>query len=86
MSEEEIRIGDEVLSDIGISSSKGLVLAICNNGVKILWQDLRCTTWTYEGAKSIKTGRNFPQIAEVLKQMKEPQDSEVENGNDNNKV
>lgn len=64
----EIKIGDEVTDDEGW---KGVVTFINPDGkyLVVALQDGNAIRWKKESFK--KTGRYFPQIAEVLKQMQE---------------
>lgn len=64
----EIKIGDEVTDNDGW---KGFVAGISPDGeyMVVVLQDGGALRWKKESFK--KTGRHFPQIAEVLKQMQE---------------
>ena len=64
----EIKIGDEVTDNDGW---KGVVTHISSDGEYLLvaLRDGNAIRWKKEDFK--KTGRHFPQIAEVLKQMQE---------------
>lgn len=64
----EIKIGDEVTDNDGW---QGVVIRICSDGeyLVIMQKDGAALHWKKESFK--KTGRHFPQIAEVLKQMQE---------------
>lgn len=66
--EEQIQVGDEVVVDSG----KCVVLAVDKNGfpAKLLEPDGYTLTLTTD-VKLPKTGRHYPQIAEVLRKMKE---------------
>lgn len=64
----EIKIGDEVTDDEGWN---GVVTFISPEGkyLVVTLQDGNALRWKKESFK--KTGRHFPEIAEVLKQMQE---------------
>lgn len=64
----EIKIGDEVTDNDGW---QGVVIRICSDGeyLVIMQKDGATLHWKKESFK--KTGRHFPQIEEVLKQMQE---------------
>ena len=69
--ENRIEVGDEVTDDDGW---KGVVTWISPDGeyMVVVLQDGSALRWKKESFK--KTGRHFPQIAEVLKQMQEEED------------
>lgn len=64
----EIKIGDEVIND---EEWKGVVTWINPNGeyMEVMLEDGTTTQWKKASLK--KTGRHFPQIEEVLKQIKD---------------
>lgn len=68
----EIKVGDEVIYQGGgiYDGSKGVVIGTCDK-----WCEVRfISSWSAVGVYNdtlTKTGRYFPQIAEVLKQMQE---------------
>lgn len=66
--DDDIKVGDEVT--FGFSSKKGIVIEIYEDSRAVV---LGIDGVTIDRAKYFftKTGRNFPQIAEVLKQMQE---------------
>lgn len=64
--ENRIKVGDEVVDDIG---KKSVVVRVSGTVITIIEGDGTASRWEKEGFK--KTGRHFPQIAEVLKQMQE---------------
>ena len=69
---DEIKVGDEVIYQGGgiDDGSKGVVIGTCDK-----WCEVRfISSWTAVGVYNdtlTKTGRHFPQIAEILKQMQE---------------
>lgn len=63
---EEIKIGDEVIDSIG---KKSVVLRVHGEYITVIEYDGVASRWKKESFK--KTGRHFPQIEEVLKQMQE---------------
>ena len=65
---EGIKVGDEVTDNDGW---KGVVTWISSDGeyILVMLRDGDALRWKKESFK--KTGRHFPQIAEVLKQMQE---------------
>lgn len=67
----EIKIGDEVTDDEGWN---GVVTFISPDGkyLVVTLQDGNALRWKKESFK--KTGRHFPEIAEVLKQMQEAEE------------
>ena len=65
--EAEIKIGDEVICPL-INNSRGIVVQKLNDTIKILSPDMGDLLKTQE-SKVLKTGRNFPQITEVLKSL-----------------
>ena len=68
---DEIKVGDEFKSNN--SGSNCVIARISDNEVTIMWSDgsvgIRAIDYISENFK--KTGRHFPQMTEVLKQMKE---------------
>lgn len=66
--ENVIKVGDEVTDNDGW---QGVVIRICSDGeyLVIMQKDGAALHWKKESFK--KTGRHFPQIEEVLKQMQE---------------
>lgn len=65
--QEKIKIGDEVKG----KSSKGIITKISDNGnhFNVMWENGSIGCYMMEDFK--KTGRHFPEIAEVLKKMQE---------------
>lgn len=61
-----IKVGDEVVDSIG---NKSVVMRVSGEYITIIEGDGVASRWEKEKFK--KTGRHFPQIAEVLKQMQE---------------
>ena len=71
---KEIKIGDEV---INICGEKAIVLKVYNdNGMDLLWSD-GSASFNNDGT-FYKTGRHFPEIAEVLNKLKE-EENEIHN-------
>lgn len=66
--EEEIKIGDEVKNKKG---KRTIVTAFWNTGSVSTIDVVTGKTYIEEPSKLLKTGRSFPQIAEVLKQLQE---------------
>lgn len=66
---EEIKVGDEVIDSNGMLEKKSVVVRVSGTVITIIEGDGTASRWEKEGFK--KTGRHFPQIAEVLKQMQE---------------
>lgn len=64
--ENRIEIGDEVVDSIG---KKSVVVRVHGEYITVVEYDGIASRWKKEGFK--KTGRYFPQIGEVLKQMQE---------------
>ena len=63
---EGFNVGDEVIDSIG---KKSVVVRVHGEYITVVEYDGVASRWKKEGFK--KTGRHFPQIEEVLKQMKE---------------
>lgn len=63
---EEFKVGDEVIDDAG---NKSVVVNVSGEYIIVVLDDGTAMRWLKEGFK--KTGRHFPQIEEVLKQMQE---------------
>ena len=66
---DRIEIGDEVIDSNSISEKKSVVVRVDGTVITIMEDDGTAIRTGIEGFK--KTGRHFPQIAKVLKQMKE---------------
>ena len=66
--QEEIKVGDEVTDDDGW---EGVVTWISPNGEYLIILQKDGTSLHWEKERFKKTGRHFPEIAEVLKQMQE---------------
>lgn len=68
---EEFEVGDEVVdkNEWGI---KGVITKVNEKYISIVQDNGSLSRW--KRAEFKKTGRNFPQIEEVLKQMKEGED------------
>lgn len=64
--DDEIKVGDEVIHD---GEQIGVVTQVDEYGYQIMDSRGECGCWITDDIK--KTGRHFPQIAEVLMQMKE---------------
>lgn len=64
--ENRIEVGDEVVDSIG---KKSVVVRVYGEYITVVEYDGVASRWKKEGFK--KTGRHFPQIEEVLKQMQE---------------
>ena len=68
----EIKVGDEVNAGVGL---KGIVTKIpkmvTDSFYYIMWDDGSCGHRNKDFIEQYKTGRTFPQIAELLKQMEE---------------
>lgn len=66
---EEIKVGDEVIDSNCVLEKKSVVVRVSGSVITIIEGDGTASRWEKESFK--KTGRHFPQIAEVLKQMQE---------------
>ena len=64
---EEIKLGDEVINDSG---TKGVVVGIYKDKLSLLMEDYEVPQLVRVSQYKTKTGRHFPQIMEVLNQMK----------------
>ena len=68
----KIQVGDEVNAGVGL---KGIVTKIpkmvTDSFYYIMWDDGSCGHRNKDFIEQYKTGRTFPQIAELLKQMEE---------------
>lgn len=75
--DEKIDIGDEV---IGVSKRKGVVVGIVvvkgDVMLSLLMREHKVPQLVNASNYGTKTGRHFPQIAEVLEQMKEESEDE----------
>ena len=70
--DDEIKVGDEVY--LVYPEYKRVIFRL--RGVTALSMDEKGETWADDINTLHKTGRHFPQIAEVLKQLKEAQDED----------
>lgn len=70
--DNEIKVGDEVVDGEVFNSGKGIVTFVSPVILYVLWYDGSTGRRKLTDVK--KTGRTFPKIAEVLKQLKEAQD------------
>ena len=67
--QDEIKVGDEITGHG--NDARGIVIGFDGERrAKILWANGNINYWTFAGVKQEKTGRTFPQIAEVLEQLK----------------
>lgn len=67
--ENRIKVGDEVIDSNGMLEKRSVVVRVSGSVITIMEGDGTVSRWEKEDFK--KTGRHFPQIAEVLKQMQE---------------
>lgn len=67
--ENRIKVGDEVIDSNGMLEKRSVVVRVSGSVITIMEGDGTVSRWEKEDFK--KTGRNFPQIEEVLKQMQE---------------
>lgn len=63
------KVGDEVVNAIG---KKSVVVRVCGSVITVVESNGIVCRWEKEDFK--KTGRHFPQIEEVLKQMRESEE------------
>lgn len=73
--ENRIEVGDEVIDSDGTLEKKSVVVRVSGTGITIMEGDGTVSRWKKEGFK--KTGRHFPQIKEVLKQIQEGKHSVI---------
>lgn len=66
---EKIKVGDEVIDSNSMSEKKSVVVQVNGTVITIMEDDGTAIRTGIRGFK--KTGRHFPQIEEVLKQMRE---------------
>lgn len=65
--QEEIRVGDEVEA----VSGKAVIIEVLNNGKDVRYMYSDTSTGFNNSCNITRTGRHFPEIAEVLRKMKE---------------
>ena len=70
----EIIVGDEVIDLTFPEPEKAIVIKIYDEKISVVWDDGSVGTLDAKDFK--KTGRTFPQIPEVLKQLKETNDAD----------
>lgn len=67
--DDEIKVGDEVIYNGNPHNGEvGLVMGLCENWVEVRFKSRWNCVGVYRDTVT-KTGKSFPQIAEVLKQM-----------------
>lgn len=67
--ENRIKVGDEVIDSNGMLEKRSVVVRVSGSVITIMEGDGTVSRWEKEHFK--KTGRYFPQVEEVLKQMQE---------------
>lgn len=67
--ENRIKVGDEVIDSNGMLEKRSVVVRVSGSVITIMEGDGTVSRWEKEHFK--KTGRHFPQIEEVLKQLQE---------------
>ena len=68
---KKIKVGDEVLNDGVDHKYRGVVIGLEQGVVKILWENYNVTEWKASSVEKIKTGKNYPELEEILKTNKE---------------
>lgn len=67
--ENRIKVGDEVIDSNGMLEKRSVVVRVSGSVITIMEGDGTVSRWEKEDFK--KTGRHFPEIADVLKQIQE---------------
>lgn len=67
--EPTFKVGDEVIDSNGMLEKRSVVVRVSGSVITIMEGDGTVSRWEKEDFK--KTGRHFPEIADVLKQIQE---------------